>query len=82
MSRKQRVALDFDEQLLLAIKQSGLTNYRLAKLAGIRQPIIDRYLARTNLGLHTRTATKLCRILGLELVKILPRKPGKMVDSA
>jgi hypothetical protein len=70
MGRKKKRAL-VDEQLRAAIRSSGLTVYRLAKLSGIGDDRIHRFLQ----GIRTLTlpaAAKVCDVLGLELTQIRP----------
>jgi hypothetical protein len=62
-----------------AIRESGLTHYRLAKDAGISPEIIDRFMAEDKPGVkpddkrhrdvRLETAEKLAKVLNLELRK-------------
>jgi DNA-binding Xre family transcriptional regulator len=54
-----------------AIRESALTNYRLAKDAGISPDIIDRFMADDDKHRDVRleTAEKLAKVLDLELRK-------------
>lgn len=52
-------------QLRAAIQQSGLSNYRLSKLAGVAQPIIDRFVDNDR-DIRLATAERLAFSLGLE----------------
>jgi DNA-binding phage protein len=51
-----------------AIKASGLTHYRLAKEAGIKPFLLDRFVSREG-DLRLETAAKVAEVLGLELRK-------------
>jgi len=51
-----------------AIKDSGLTIYRLAKDSGVSQPVLCRFVNRKR-GINLTTASKLLEALGLELVQ-------------
>ncbi len=69
-----------ERQLIEAIRASGLTQEDLAKLSGVDQGAISRFLtadlkARRSLSLPT--ADKLCRLLGMELVQVQKPKPPK-----
>jgi hypothetical protein len=54
-----------------AIRESGLTNYRLAKDSGLSPDIIDRFMADDDRHRDVRleTAEKLAKVLNLELQK-------------
>lgn len=65
---KQKSMVDV---LRAAIKSSGLTHYRIAKDAGIKPQIIDRFVSGER-DLRLATAAKLCEALGLEL-KLKPK---------
>ena len=47
---------------------SGLTEYRLAKDAGVPQPVINRFM-RGERGITLETASKICNLLKLHLEK-------------
>ena len=63
---KQR---DISDTFKAAIKASGKTHYRIAKVAGIKPAIIDRFMSGER-DLRLATAAKIAEVLGLELVKI------------
>lgn len=56
------------EAIREAIRSSGQTVYAVAKAAGVSQPVLHRFVAGER-GLTLDTADKLCRYLGLRLVK-------------
>lgn len=57
-----------DEQLREAIKASGLTSYRLGKMAGMHPTVIDRF--KDGADLRLATAAKLAESLGLALENV------------
>jgi len=63
--RKRQTYLD--KQIRAAIKDSGLTIYRLAKDSGVSQPVLCRFVNGKR-GITLATASKLVETLGLELV--------------
>ena len=77
-----------EKKLIDAIKATGLSQSELARLAGVNQGTLSRFLAdnvaeRRTLSLPT--ADKLCQVLGLELVqtrkpKCLKPKKGRKED--
>lgn len=68
-----------DHQLRQAIRKSGLTHYRLAKLAGTTATMIDKFMAGK--GASLATAARLAAALELELTpasrKQVPRRRGR-----
>jgi hypothetical protein len=54
-------------ELRIAIKESGLSHYQLAKSAGITPAILDRFM-RGERDMRLGTAAKLADVLGLKLV--------------
>jgi predicted transcriptional regulator len=54
-----------DDQLKQAVVDCDLTNYRLAKRAGLPLDKVGRFLAGSDIRLST--AAKIARVLGLEL---------------
>ena len=64
MPKKLNADSGFAEQLRAAIVSSGLTHYRIAKDAGIKPDILDRFVSgERDVRLHT--AEKIGRVLGL-----------------
>jgi plasmid maintenance system antidote protein VapI len=57
-----------DEQLRAAIRDSGLTHYRIGKDAGVAPHIIDRFVSGER-DLRLATAAKIGKVLGLGLTK-------------
>jgi hypothetical protein len=64
----KRKAKAMDDVLRAAIVASGLTHYRLAKDAGIKPFLLDRFVHRGG-DLRLATAAKVAAVLGLELRK-------------
>ena len=58
-----------DEQIVRAIKDRGLTGYRVAQMSGVSETILSRFL-RGERSLALPTASKLVAALGLELKPI------------
>ena len=56
-------------QLREAIRTSGLTRNRLAKLAGVRYSALWRFLEDDSRDPTLSTASKLCTVLGMRLTK-------------
>lgn len=65
MAKKAKTIID---QLKQAIRESGLTNYRIAKDAGVAQITLDRFVSGER-DLRGATLAKLAKALGLELTK-------------
>jgi plasmid maintenance system antidote protein VapI len=59
-----------ENQIRIAIENSGLSINRLAKDSGVSQPVLSRFVNRQR-GITLTTASRLVEMLGLELV---PRK--------
>lgn len=49
-----------------AIRRKGMTGYRLAQQSGVSQATISRFM-RNQIDLKLEVASKLCKVLGLEL---------------
>jgi transcriptional regulator with XRE-family HTH domain len=64
MSMKRKMTIT--QQLKHAIKQSGLTVYRIGELSGIDKAALSRFL-NGKLSLRLLTVDKLADVLGLEL---------------
>jgi plasmid maintenance system antidote protein VapI len=56
------------DQLRKAIRDSGETNYAIAKGSGVSQSIIDRFVSGER-GISLETASKLCEYLKLDLAR-------------
>jgi len=63
------------DQLRSAIRDSGKTDYRIAKDAGIGPEQIGRFLAGSDVRIST--AAKICTALGLELCERREDRKGK-----
>ncbi len=70
-TRKRRV--DLGEQLRRAIKDSGLTPYRIAADAGVDRAAMTRFV-NGDRGLTLDTASRITEYLGLELRPARKRK--------
>lgn len=57
------------DELREAIRNSGETEYRVAKESGVAQPILNRFLHGER-GVSLETAAKVCKYLGLHLAPI------------
>lgn len=68
MAKKQKGAPSLEEQIREAISSSGLTPTDLAKRAGVALPQVTRFV-KGERSVSLDTAWKLCRVLGLKLVR-------------
>ncbi len=68
--------MSLTKQLRAAIRQSGLTIYRIAKDSGIPQPTVQRFAAGKR-DMYLETADKLAAYFGMRLTR--PVKPAKGV---
>ena len=72
------IAWQMGSKLKIAIRQSGLTHYRLAKLAGITATMIDRDMS--GLSVQSDTIDRLCAVMYRE-VKLQAEK-GNTLEGA
>jgi len=56
----------FSDEIKRAIRASGLTVYRLAKLSGVDKSVISRFLSG-KMGMHTENLDKVAAVLGLRV---------------
>jgi len=63
------------DQLKSAIRDSGKTDYRIAKDAGIGPEQVGRFLAGSDIRIST--AAKICAALGLQLKEVGDSRKGK-----
>jgi len=63
MSKKVK---NLEDQIIQAIKDNGLTSYRLGKMSGVSDTIISRFLRRER-TLSLKTASKLVAAMKMEL---------------
>lgn len=63
MTKRNQLA----DTLRRAIRESGLTAYRLGLDAGVRPEVISRFMDGTRSDIRISTAGKLAEVLGLEL---------------
>jgi plasmid maintenance system antidote protein VapI len=68
MKKKRGKGKSVSESIRAAVKESGLTLYRIAKDAGIAYPNIHRFM-NGQTGLSVENVDRLCKYLGLRLVK-------------
>ena len=66
--QNRRAGTTLAAALVAAIRDSGHSAYAVAKESGVAYPVLHRFLAGER-GLTLDTADKLCRFLGLRLVK-------------
>ena len=66
MSANESDSVSIVAQLKSAVKESGMTHYRIAKDAGIRQNMLDRFMTGER-DLRFETAAKIAEALGLQL---------------
>lgn len=66
MAKTRRRRVDLSEQLRRAIKESGLTPYRIATDAGVDRAVMTRFVNGSR-GLTLDTASRIADYLGLEL---------------
>lgn len=64
---RKKKATNIVDQLKTAIGESGLTSYRISKMSGVAQPVLDRFLSGERKNITITTASKLCKVLNLEL---------------
>ncbi len=73
MARNQ----SFRDQLRNAIRQSGLSCYRIAKETGIQQAQLSRFMSGER-GLSIEGIEAICDLIGLQLVmRDKPKRPSK-----
>lgn len=65
------------EQLFKHIKESGLSEYRICKLAGISQGSFTHF-KNQGIAINFATLEKICNVIGLDLT----RRPGFEVPRA
>ena len=68
MSVSKRKPKTMPDLIRAAIRRDGRTIYRLSKDSGVNQAVLGRFM-RGERDLNLRTADKVCRALGLQLVK-------------
>lgn len=67
------MAPDLETTLRDAAKASGLSLYALSKRSGLRVSVVQQFM--TGGDIRLRTASKLCAVLGLDLLPKRRRKP-------
>jgi transcriptional regulator with XRE-family HTH domain len=63
--------LPLSEQIRRAIRQSGMTRYRICKVIGLTQPSMTRFMAGTA-SLSLETIDKIAKLLDLNIVARRP----------
>ena len=76
MNAKQQSKTDLAATIRKAVKDSGMTPYRIATDADVDRAIMTRFVNEQR-GLTLDTASRLCDILGLELRPSTRPKGGK-----
>jgi transcriptional regulator with XRE-family HTH domain len=71
-----RKTIDLEEQFRRAIKDSGLSLYRLAKMTGVSHGVMSNFI-NGHRTLTLKTAAKLAPVLGVELKTTAPKSSGK-----
>jgi transcriptional regulator with XRE-family HTH domain len=60
---------NIEKQLKDAIKNSGLTRYQIAKVSGVHEGALSRFVhGKRDIGI--KTAAKIAKTLNLKLIKI------------
>lgn len=67
---------DIREQLRNAIRESGLTHYRISKMSGVAIAAIDRFMSGER-DITFETAGRICQALGYEIVRPEPAGESK-----
>jgi len=65
--------VSFPDIIRAAVRRDGRTLYRLEKDSGVDVAVLQRFM-KGERGLNLRTAEKICRAVGLELLPSKPRK--------
>ena len=73
MAKKRRKRRTVSDQLRRAIEGSGLTRYQIAKVTGVSQSMLSRFMAGQS-GLSTTSLDKLSELLDLEIVMHGPKR--------
>lgn len=80
MAKRRTKPTKLERAIIRAIRESGLSQNALAKLSRIDQPTLSRFLSKDpqkRRGMTLAVADRLCRVLGLELVKRDKLERGK-----
>ncbi|GAF94275.1 unnamed protein product [marine sediment metagenome] len=73
MARKRRKLPTVSDQIRQAIRDSGLTNYRVAKLTGVEQSTLSRFM-NGGYGVTSETLDILGDFLDLEVIRHGPKR--------
>jgi plasmid maintenance system antidote protein VapI len=76
MSANRKHKIDLAATIRRAIKQSGLTPYRVATDADVDRAIMTRFVNGQR-GLTLDTASRICDMLGLELRPVRRKVKGR-----
>jgi predicted transcriptional regulator len=68
--------MDFAQTLRDAIRDAGLTQYRLSRESGVAQSALSTFMAGKDLRVDT--FQRLCHVVGLELSQNADRAPRKI----
>lgn len=66
----------FSDQLRHALDASGMTRYRIAKLTGVDQSVLSRFMAG-RAGLSLEAVDKLAAVLEIEIVTSTSKRKAK-----
>ena len=75
MSKTRKRKTDLAREIRKAIRESGLTPYRVATDADVDRSIMTRFVNGER-GLTLDTASRICDVLGLELRPTRPKRKG------
>ncbi len=75
MSARRTRKVDLAADIRRAIRQSGLTPYRIATDADVDRAIMTRFVNGER-GLTLTTASRICEVLGLELRPVRRTRKG------
>ena len=65
--------MEFSESIVAAILGSGLSRYRIAKVSGVNESNINRFVSGER-GMTTDSLDKIARVLRLKVQCLGPRK--------
>ena len=68
------------EQVRQAIKESGLSRYRISRETGVPESVLSRFMSGESM--QTRTLDQLADLLGLRIVVKLPKTTRKLARTA
>ena len=75
-AKKKHKPVDLAATIRAAFKASGLTMYEVAKRADLDRGQVVRFF-RQERGVALPAASKLCEVLGLDLVQVMETEDGR-----